>query len=700
MPSTAGWWLIGGALALGYVLLTNSLLGPPQIFADEYAYSATAAAMKSGQWTGLRDTIYQEYPNRLFFAVYGVAAAAKDVFAAARSLNALWLAVGFAVLYAVARGGRVLVAALPVALAYVLGPSGTSTAYFMPETLFATTFMAAGALVAATLAGPGWLTPAGAGAALAALPYIKPNGWMVVAAALLVMAGFLAAQPRSERSRVARQMLVMVAGLVAAWLVLRTVLPDTPGRGRFLGMYSGVGGNILALIDSPSRYGLVVELVLVHLLIVGCLAGPAFVYAVQAFVRPRVAFALSHAESFTRSLAGLAGFTLLALVIMTAVFTAAMAGTSLTDTADRLHLRYYSFVLPLLIVGFAGAPVGREWSTRRATVIAAIWMLVALVALVVLPRYHWTIIDAPDLFVGEGYPKAVLPIFTLLGACAAIALRRRANASIIGVAICFVTAAVFAGYAARNVQTGWQPLPEDRAGTVAAALAEQAGVPIVVLANLNEGAQWPYRIASYAPGRSRLVRPDALRALVAQGLPAGTILVAREAAMPARGVLPIGRFGDLSVGRLADPVAAVGVVLRDGALPPGEVFDVPFGGTASSDVEFAGMHAREAWGAWSAAPKLSIKLPFLIRGTVRLALQGRALGSNVGRMLTLRIGAASQPFTLGGLETSVDLLLAVPVGSDTIEIDGYEQFPAAALGYPRDRRQLGIGLTTLRISTQ
>ena len=224
--SNALWW-VAGALSVALVVLCNSLLGAPQIFADEYAYSATTAALHSGNWAGLRDTIYQEYPNRLFFAAYAVTSYAKDAFAAARVLNAMWLAIAFAVIYCMAVQADALLGGLLIAIAYVVGPVGTYTAYFMPEVMFATLFMVACGLAAiATASGVGWAAW-GAAIAFAALTYVKPNAWAVVGAMLAYVAWRSLQAPPGDRRR--RMLLFAVVGAFAVtWLALRVVLPDAP----------------------------------------------------------------------------------------------------------------------------------------------------------------------------------------------------------------------------------------------------------------------------------------------------------------------------------------------------------------------------------------------------------------------------------------------------------------------------------------
>lgn len=112
------------------------------------------------------------------------------------------------------------------------------------------------------------------------------------------------------------------------------------------------------------------------------------------------------------------------------------------------------------------------------------------------------------------------------------------------------------------------------------------------------------------------------------------------------------------------------------------------------------MHRPDAWGAWSAAPELRIDLPFSIRGDLRLAVEGRALGPNVGRSLMLTIGTTSRTFTLTNPLTTADLRIFVAEPAHSITISGIEPVTPASLGLSSDDRRLGIGLSSIRIAPQ
>ena len=331
--------------------------------------------------------------------------------------------------------------------------------------------------------------------------------------------------------------------------------------------------------------------------------------------------------------------------------------------------------------------------------IALAWAALSLAAAFSLRRFHWTIIDAPDLFGDSGAPKWIIGLFGIAGAAVALAVHRSAKGIQWATLGAFTIASVCAGGVSRGVQLAWQTTPADRVGRVVEALSQQSGATAVLVANLGEGPQWPYRVAAYAPGRTRFVQPDQLPRAMNDGLPSGTLLVGAARDLPSKGVARLGEFGELSVVRLTD-AGADRSVARTGTLLRGEVFLVSFGGMGPDTVKVAGTHAPEAWGAWSAKPTVEIELPFSIQGRIKLTINGRALGPNVGTPLTVTAGAATRRFALDNALSSVDVDMEVPDPSRLLTISGFEQVEGHALGFPAEARRLGIGLSSIRIVPQ
>ena len=699
-PRIRAWWLLAALALVLALILFNGLLGAPQIFGDEYAYSATVAALRTGEWAGIREAGYLAMPNRLFFAAYWVAAVAKHPFAAARILDAIWLGVGLLSLYVVARASNVLAAGLFVGLAYVLGPVGTYSAHFTPEVMFAATFTAACALAALALESRSLRLGVASAVAFAALPYIKPNGWVAVAAMAIYATAHGLRQGRTERLQMIKGLFVIVAAFAVLRMALKLALPDMAALTQSLGNYGGVGARVLQILETPGRLAAIARFLLIHLAIVGCLAGPALSYGFYVSMKPRPGPDLDRGKRIARLVTASTSVVLLALVAMTAVYSATGSMSDAANWIDRLHTRYYAFALPLLVLGFAGSPVADEWSASARNGALLLWAVASLAVVLALPQFQWSAFDSPDLFFGGVVPTAAIGYFGLAGTGLAFLLRRRASVSLqVTMLASYVAMALVAGIAVRIFQFDWRVTDADRAARVAAALSEETGSEIVAVTKLPDQV-WTLRLASYAPSDTRFMTSSRVPLAVAEGLPPGAILVGAAADLPRAGVTPVAGFGELDIVRLTDPVAAVNAGGPGDVLERGGEFRVSLGMGAGGAVRFTGMHKPEAWGAWSAAPEIRIDLPFSIRGDLRLTVEGHALGPNVGRPLTLTIGPYSRTFTLTKPLTTVELRVFVAEHEHTITISGIEPVSPASLGLSSDDRRLGIGLSSIRIERQ
>ena len=693
------WWVLAGLGSVLAVTVFNGLLGAPQMFGDEYAYSATIAALRTGEWAGLREAGYLGMPNRLFFAAYWVTDLAKHPVVAARILDSLWLVAGLVPLYLLARACNALVAGILVGLAYVLGPVGTYSAYFTPEVMFAAVFTVACALAAVAIESRGaWLGIASA-VAFAALPFIKPNGWVVVGAMTTYVAAHGLRQGRAEALRTLKGLLVAVAAFAAAWIAFKRMLPDVASLKQALGFYAGVGTRALHSLASPDKLTLIARFLVVHFAIVGCLAGPALAYGLYVLVRPRHDPDFGRGQRIARIVTASTAVVLIALVVMTAVYSATGSDPSAIGAGHWLHTRYYAFALPLLVLGFTGAPVAHEWSARVRNGVALLWGVASLaVALALQPQ--WYAFLSPDLFVSGVVPTRGIGFVGITGAGLAFLLRRRTPASLqFTMLASYFALAIIAGIAVRMFQFDYPVLDADRAGRVVATLSGESESEIVAVTKVADQL-WTLRLAFYAPSRTRFTTSGRMPLAIAEGLPQGAILVGSAADLPRDGVAPIARFGNLDVVRLRDPIVAANANPGGNLLAHGDAFLLSFGVSAGQAIRFTGMHKPEAWGAWSAAPEIRIDLPFSMRGDLRLAVQGRALGPNIGRPFTLTIGSTSRTFTLTKPLTTVEVGIFVAEPARSITISGIEPVTPASLGPSSDDRRLGIGLSSIRIAPQ
>lgn len=547
-----GMWVVAMALVALAGFICAGMVGAPQIFSDEYGYLATIIALHTGNWNGLAGTVYRDFlPNQLYFALYSITARAGDPFALARIVNVAWLCIGGLVLCGAAFKSGVLRYGVILLLAFGLGPLASYSVYFMPETLFEVAFFCACVLGAWTARSDNRVVASLCGAFLAAIPFIKPHGWLAVVVVACLLAWNAVARRRSAEEGRGPPLWLVALAFVVCWTIFHLALPDAPGKEKMFGNYAGARDVVLQTLASPDRYVSILGLIGVHLAIVGSLAAPALVYGLYAALRINPGVQPSESEWFARTLAGITAVSLIAFIVLTAVFCVGIAGTGPYESIDRLHTRYYSFAMPLLVLAFLGSPVSREWNNTWQTAVLLLWALACVCAFIVLPKYHWTIVDAPDLLVGSRSPRTSIAVIGAAGLLLAFVCRRFPQRLKLGVVAGYACAAILAGLVARSIQVRWTDVAEDRAGRFVAALAQQQHVPIVIVADMSKGEAWPYRVASYAPASVRFSPPD--RNLRASGDPmrGGTILIGAPQDLPMDRLELIARFGERTVARVA-----------------------------------------------------------------------------------------------------------------------------------------------------
>ncbi len=687
-------WLWLAALALGIAALGNAMLGPPLVFADEFLYAQ--ATLKLGRWwsDGVLAAHASDLPNRLFFAVYSIAATGHAPYAVARALNMLALALGLWALWYAARALRDVRSGIAVAAAYGLGVLSTYTAYFMPDALFAAMFMLACIALSIALATGGWRMAAIAGAACAAETFIKPHGWAVALAFAISSVLFVARVEREGKRRAWRTLALLVTVFAVTWSVLQLALPDVPGRRTFFGAtYGGLARGLLATAAQPGTYGGVLRLLGAHLVVVGSLLAPMLIYAVGTLLR-RPPLPSDPSERVAHVLAGVSVLSLVVLIALTSLFTASVVGLGSAEVANRLHGRYYTFAIPLLVLATVASHSARQFLQRNVAWILPAWGLACMACILVLPRFLWSFVDSPELFFGWGAPKATFAAFGALGSLAALLSWRRRDAIPHAALAAYVVTSLASGMVIRDLQVSVGELPENRAGKVSAALAAQRHVPILLAAESSSVGL--YRIGASDPRNARFIKRAELGRDIESGAARGAVVVGNRQYIAGLPIAPKAEFDDWVVG-VVESDGAGGQDTVDASRMAWTPLKLRFS-RAQESGKASGLHRAESWGAWSSGPRISIPLPPEVIGRVRVTLRGHAVTSNVGRTLVMRIGPEAKTFTLGATPTDIALPFDVAGAERTLVIDGYLQLSPERAKVPNETRDLGIGLWSIEFT--
>ena len=545
-------WLWVAAVAVAVTALINARMALPLGFSDEFTYAALSA--RFGRESTLVDNhlvVMLDAPNRLFLALYGLLGSQpRPIFEMARAVNGILLAVGIGVLFVAAREGRALGPSLVVAIAYALGPQSTYTAYFAPETMYAVLFFLQTTLAALALSREDARLALLAGASAAMLLLVKPHGLPVGAVTFVFMVVYAALHRRSGARSLWLGALAYLVALVALRLIVGRVLaPDVVVGNALTGsFYAKITASMAASLADPGKYAAFGRLLIAHFAVAACLAGPALV-AGLAQIPGRVR-AESGSGRFAGALAGLTAWLLVALIVMTAVFTVAVEET------NRLHVRYYGFCIPLLFVGLAACEASAIWTRRQQLLGLGAWLLGIALYDPFVREYLRSPFDAAEFF----FRPWVVPGVPLAGALIAFLAYRRSSRALLGAVLgTYLVMSVLAMVFDRQfLQLRMQETAEDRAARVAVALADQANVPMVIVAPKGDRAGLPYvyRIASFATHRADFLGLGGDDSHPPRQLAEGTVVVGKRDALAAIGVAPLVEIAEFGVARIGENGAA------------------------------------------------------------------------------------------------------------------------------------------------
>ncbi len=664
-------FLFYSAVAVFLAILFRNTGLYPSVFADEYTYSTSSRLLP------LADSAIPAY---LYLAIYRVTNMSGDGFlTCARILNALFFVAAAPFIYLIAARVCTPRIASLVALLAVLGPINTYTAYFMPESLYFFSFWVmtwfllrldgssdskawcfAGILVGlSALIKPHALFLLPAIVAYVVYAGRRPGGkWLIPAlrnAGLLVVCTFLAR--------------LLIGYLLAGKAGVHILGPVYASLATSATSESGHYLDLLAL-STESLKG--------HALAICLMFGVPLVFAVNASLKS--VFSRAEAQPDQRiSFYALA--VLLNLVLVASLVTAVVALFMSTETIERLHMRYYDFALPLLLVVAASQlSPGSTASLRgwRALLALPIGCAILYAVYTGLAPYIPSIVDNPEI---RGF-TCKAPIFYILGGasfCALVAAVYSARAGAKGFVLVFMPLAV----ALSTFCVSRELVKNHRTADV----YDKAGIVTRQYLSKND--------------LSRLVvvgsEPAGLyRSLFYLSNPRATVKVVSAGAGYDLAELPAGKEWLLVIG--------------DHPLPKDTLFQLPMGGftlarlRGETTIAFKtpswpgvvstarGLCSAEVWGTWSSGGVVTIEFCTPLPEKFAVHLLARAFGPNVGKEFVARVGDNAVRFTLAELPEERVLQFSNPKRSKTIEIDVPSPVSARELGLSVDERKIGLGL--------
>jgi phosphoglycerol transferase len=659
-------------LVLAYLTLRNT--GQyPSVFGDEWSYSTYT------RLTSFRDA---PVPSYLYYSAYRITSSCGDGFLeCARLLNAVFLVGAAPFIYLIARQYMARRIAMAVAVLAVLMPCNTYTAYFMPEAMYYWGFWLFSWSV---LRARGRATPRSVALSAALLGLLA----MVKVHALFLLPGYLvylvyrayAGRAGAARGGWLRQALTLVAvALLAA------------AAARFAVGYLYAGRNGLYLLgtvyaNQAQTRPAVSELLKLalfnlrgHLMTLALLFGlPLAAAALQCISRRQRGVEAPGSGA----LLAYAALTLPALVAMTAIFTAMVAGAG-TESNLRLHMRYYHFALPLLLI-LAGAQLmpsrpGPGWRHKLA-VGAPLLLLMAAAYVTVPAAYTANHIDSPTLF-GMSGDDTGFPLLAALGALSVLAWIARGRWGARLFMFGYLPALLVVGGNLVNTHARYAQRADAyvKAGLFAhqylndkeAAHLTVVGSDIISLYKTryfldNVGTEVLQLAPGQAVDRAKLPYPN------------GWLLVVGEHALPDGAVRHSGQR-DYTLARLKQP-----------------------GRYLFSDIEDDGLHSSglsvvEDWGRWSDGGSVTLKFDQPLPRQLLLKLDVAAYGPNVAQDFQVSVGGQTLALRAPAQHGVRALRFDTDGGAHAIVIKVPQPTSPKQLGAGDDQRQLGLGLYSLEV---
>lgn len=338
------------------VLVRVAPLGGPMVFSDEYSYAALSAAFWIG---GSPSPLVPLLENWLFISAYSITHVAHaDPVELARLLNAFVAAIGVLPLLWLVKfqsDARISVIAVIAFSAFFVGGMA---AYFKPEVLYYVLVIASICSLVAYSTQRSTGAVMGVAVALGAAALTKSHAVLLVPGFIIVMV--LCNWPRSLDSWT--KTLIHIVVFVCLFLLIvsgtKSIFAGTWSLNPLGSFYSGIGGGV-AGGKFPTEQLLFVAGQ--HMAILGIVAGPYLVFASWAGIR-----FLSDVRAGRENPLAAGSFvaigSLVGMLLVTVLFSVAVASHGGYESINRMHGRYYEhlawlaalfgvLVLPMLCDG-------------------------------------------------------------------------------------------------------------------------------------------------------------------------------------------------------------------------------------------------------------------------------------------------------------------------------------------------------------
>lgn len=365
-----------------------AFLGPPMVFADEYAYAAWS------YWVFNRDAFPEGHAAIVHTWFYAGLASVVHfdggrLIEKIRVFNVLVAALALFPLYRLASHTLNRAFALGLSVLFTWAALGGYIAFFMPDGMFSVLYVALFVIMVEYLRAPGWRPLLAAAVVHGLLIATKPHGLLALPAFGGLLALYDTAQGR-VRFNACGMRAAIIYGVIA-FVVFSTIdsamwgkLVVNPFSDHYNGTSTGWGDKIL----DPEFLRRCMYVAWRHLAFVGAVAGLPLSLVVVSAMRAlrRVEDGADPRASWLRAGSLFALFGYLSFFAVTVLFTVAIVGQGPYESLARVHGRYYDFAMTVIFFHaiVLSAVEWRTWSFRLRAALVLLTLVGAGVAYVAL----------------------------------------------------------------------------------------------------------------------------------------------------------------------------------------------------------------------------------------------------------------------------------------------------------------------------
>ena len=689
--------LVVMALSLLIYLTARNAGIYPSVFADEWFYNL---------FSRLHDIKYSQRPSYLYFGIFSVTNRCGDGFLeCARLINALFFVAAIPLIYSLCRKYLARRLSLCVTALSVFSPINAFSAYFMPESMYYFGFFLFAWIALKGVNKKPLAAAIFAGCTLGAMAMVKvhaifllPGLWVVILLPLLAKPDYKIAAKIS-----AHIFLSLVAFLSFRFGVGYLVVGDAG--------FDLLGTDYTATATSASGLEQILHLLpLIGYNLWGNILAVAVMFALPLALLLNIDIRGMRDEDNQRSdlrvLKFFTGTLLTLLILITAIFFARVQGTSPYENIERLSLRYYDFLFPLLyiIVGVA-AQKNFNLSNRnclKSTSISGIALVAAYAVWTSLSGYLPGIADSPELRAFTYNPYVYSALGTLGIICAIIALYRlRAGAALYIWVFLPLTILLSAHFTNKELRSRLLPDAYDEAGQfVQRYLGADAAKLAIIAPELSSIFRSHFYLRSpqstfiNLPNNTKIA-PSVIPAHIEWILMMGGYEIPFDLKHSVQIPVKASVFNpsDSSLMTSSLPMGAYSLVQIASSL----TVDFLQESLPGALTQVSGLEQLDPVGRWSTGKQIVLIFSKPLPKRFKLGINAFAFGPNVGQTIKIDVGGNRYDMVLSSQPSTVEISVAADRNDNKIKIEIPQPTSPNDLGLSADTRTLGVGLRLITI---